>query len=120
MSESSLDAASNETHSILIVDDDASVRDVISVLLKEEGYACTCVESAEAALSQLEGTETHLVNNYEWRDLALVFTVANMGKVPFVGHAWLPPALAVTCNGTALALHEGNVPAGPCLVPGNA
>jgi putative nucleotidyltransferase with HDIG domain len=61
VSESSLDAASNETHSILIVDDDASVRDVISVLLKEEGYACTCVESAEAALSQLEGAETHLV-----------------------------------------------------------
>jgi response regulator RpfG family c-di-GMP phosphodiesterase len=46
----------------LIVDDDASVRDVISVLLKEEGYGCTCVESAEAALNFLEQAgEVHLV-----------------------------------------------------------
>jgi len=34
---------------ILIVDDDASVRDVITVLLREEGYACTAVGNAEAA-----------------------------------------------------------------------
>jgi len=61
VSESPLDAASTETPTILIVDDDASVRDVISVLLKEEGYACTCVESAEGALSALTGAETHLV-----------------------------------------------------------
>lgn len=61
MSETSLEPASNETPSILIVDDDASVRDVISVLLREEGYACICVESAEAALSQLDKAEAHLV-----------------------------------------------------------
>ena len=36
--------------SILIVDDDASVRDVISVLLQEEGYECRTASSAEAAL----------------------------------------------------------------------
>jgi response regulator RpfG family c-di-GMP phosphodiesterase len=35
---------------ILIVDDDASVRDVIGVLLSEEGYACTVACSAEEAL----------------------------------------------------------------------
>jgi len=35
---------------ILIVDDDASVRDVISVLLQEEGYECRTASSAEAAL----------------------------------------------------------------------
>lgn len=35
---------------ILIVDDDASVRDVISVLLQEEGYDCRTASSAEAAL----------------------------------------------------------------------
>src|SRR5439155_11440396 len=32
--------ATAEATRILIVDDDASVRDVISVLLREEGYAC--------------------------------------------------------------------------------
>lgn len=40
----------SEPTKILIADDDASVRDVIMVLLSEEGYACTAVSSAEAAL----------------------------------------------------------------------
>src|SRR5437762_12122043 len=35
---------------ILIVDDDESVRDVISVLLKEEGYHCVTAPGADAAL----------------------------------------------------------------------
>ena len=40
-------------------------------------------------------TDTHLVNNYEWRDLALVFTVANQNRDPFVGSAWVPPRIEV-------------------------
>lgn len=40
-------------------------------------------------------TETHLVNNYEWRDLALVFTVANQNRDQFVGSAWVPPRIEV-------------------------
>lgn len=51
----------------------------------------------------LTSTETHLADNYEWRDLALVFTVANMGRTPFVGHAWLPPVITVACNGCVLS-----------------
>lgn len=43
----------------------------------------------------LSSTETHLVNNYEWRDLALVFTVANQNRIPFVGVAWVPPHIDV-------------------------
>lgn len=43
----------------------------------------------------LVSTDTHLVNNYEWRDLALVFTVANLDKPHFVGTAWIPPAIEV-------------------------
>lgn len=42
-----------ESPRILIVDDDDSVRDVISVLLGEEGYACTCAASADEALALL-------------------------------------------------------------------
>ncbi len=38
-------------------------------------------------------TDTHLVNNYEWRDLALVFTVVNMRRPHFEGSAWLDPAI---------------------------
>lgn len=40
-------------------------------------------------------TETHLVNNYEWRDLALVFTVVNMRRPHFEGSAFLDPAIEI-------------------------
>jgi lipopolysaccharide transport system ATP-binding protein len=43
----------------------------------------------------LVSTDTHLVNNYEWRDLALVFNVININKQHFAGLAWIPPAIAV-------------------------
>ena len=49
----------------------------------------------------LSSTETHLVNNYEWRDLALVFTVANTQRTTFVGMAWLPPRITVSLLGSA-------------------
>lgn len=44
----------------------------------------------------LSDAETHLVKNYQWRDLALVFTVSNVDKVPFVGTAWVPPRIEVS------------------------
>ncbi len=50
-----------EPTKILIVDDDGSVRDVITVLLSEEGYACTAVSSAEAALDAARHAEYPLV-----------------------------------------------------------
>ena len=40
-------------------------------------------------------TATHLVNNYEWRDLALVFTVVNMRRPHFEGSAWLDPQIDI-------------------------
>ncbi|CAN7710649.1 ABC transporter ATP-binding protein [Pseudoduganella sp. LjRoot289] len=40
-------------------------------------------------------TGTHLVNNYEWRDLALVFTVVNMRRPHFEGSAWLDPHIEI-------------------------
>jgi lipopolysaccharide transport system ATP-binding protein len=43
----------------------------------------------------LESTDTHLVNNYEWRDLALVFSVSNLTKVSFVGCAWMDPEIHI-------------------------
>lgn len=44
----------------------------------------------------LVSTDTHLVNNYEWRDLALVFNVANINKPPFVGCAWIDPYIEIS------------------------
>lgn len=46
---------------LLIVDDDAAVRDVISVLLAEEGYTITTTPSAEQAIELVGRGEVHLV-----------------------------------------------------------
>jgi lipopolysaccharide transport system ATP-binding protein len=43
----------------------------------------------------LVSTDTHLVNNYEWRDLALVFSVINLSRTHFVGCTWLDPQVEV-------------------------
>lgn len=44
----------------------------------------------------LVGSESHLVNNYEWRDLALVFSVVNISKPPFAGCAWMNPRIDIS------------------------
>jgi len=43
----------------------------------------------------LVSTDTHLVNNYEWRDLALVFNVMNINKPHFAGCAWMDPRIEI-------------------------
>ena len=43
----------------------------------------------------LVSTDTHLVNNYEWRDLGLVFNVVNRSREHFIGCAWLDPVIRV-------------------------
>ena len=40
--------------------------------------------------------DTHIANNYEWRDLALVFNVVSLDKATFVGVTWLPPTWTIT------------------------
>jgi len=44
----------------------------------------------------LTSGETHVEKNYQWRDLALVFTVANLDQPQFVGTAWIAPAIKVS------------------------
>ncbi|MBF0528322.1 MAG: ABC transporter ATP-binding protein [Deltaproteobacteria bacterium] len=39
--------------------------------------------------------DTHLGTNYEWRDLALLFTVENRSKTFFVGSAWIEPVIEI-------------------------
>jgi len=43
----------------------------------------------------LTSNETHLANNYEWRDLAFLFIVMNMNRRHFVGTSWIEPAVEV-------------------------
>ena len=44
----------------------------------------------------LHASDNHIAQNYEWRDLALVFQVVNINKSDFVGTAWLPTILRIT------------------------
>lgn len=43
----------------------------------------------------LVSTDTHLVNNYEWRDLAMVFNIININKPHFAGCAWIDPEIEI-------------------------
>ena len=43
----------------------------------------------------LVSSETHMQNNYEWRDLALIFNVINYDDQNFVGLAWLPASIKI-------------------------
>ena len=45
--------------------------------------------------TSLSSTDTHLANNYEWRDLALVFSVVNINKSHFNGLAWIDPEISI-------------------------
>jgi lipopolysaccharide transport system ATP-binding protein len=46
----------------------------------------------------LHSTDTHLDNNYEWKDLALIFSVVNVDKESFIGTSWIPPNIAISRN----------------------
>ncbi|HPU54048.1 MAG TPA: ABC transporter ATP-binding protein [Burkholderiaceae bacterium] len=43
----------------------------------------------------LVSTDTHLVDNFEWRDLAALFTMVNLEQPYFEGIAWLPPTFDI-------------------------
>lgn len=44
----------------------------------------------------LHAGHTHIVENFEWRDLAVVFEVINADRAEFVGVAWLPHQIEIT------------------------
>ena len=43
----------------------------------------------------LHADDTHVTCNYEWRDLACVFHVANFNKNNFIGSTWMTPIIEV-------------------------
>lgn len=44
----------------------------------------------------LHQSEVHITHNYEWRDLALTFTMVNTSHAEFVGTAWVPPIVEIS------------------------
>lgn len=43
----------------------------------------------------LTSTDTHLVNNYEWREWALMFNVVNFDQPYFEGCQWMQPTIGI-------------------------
>ena len=43
----------------------------------------------------LVSSETHFINNYEWRDLALIFQVINSNHPHFEGSTFLDPVIEI-------------------------
>jgi lipopolysaccharide transport system ATP-binding protein len=43
----------------------------------------------------LTSTDTHLTDNYEWKDLAFLFIVMNMNRKLFVGSSWMEPQIGI-------------------------
>lgn len=52
-------------------------------------FTCTLGPGSYSFSPALVSTDTHLVNNYEWTDNALVFDVLNSDKSYFIGTSWL-------------------------------
>lgn len=65
------------------------VYDVSVVFNVDYGAGSYSVQTA------LTDRETHLTANYEWHDLALVFTVVNKNRQFFVGYLWQQPEIVV-------------------------
>ena len=59
-------------------------------------FAADLGEGSYSIAVALHTSDNHLASNYEWRDLALVFTVRNARHDRFIGVAWLPPGLEIT------------------------
>jgi two-component system, cell cycle sensor histidine kinase and response regulator CckA len=47
-------SARGSGHSVLVVDDESDVRDIVRMILAREGYRVTCADGADAAFSQLK------------------------------------------------------------------
>ncbi len=53
-------------------------------------------EGSYSVTIALHASHSHTAHSYEWRDLALVFTVINSDRPTFVGTNWMAPTLRIT------------------------
>jgi lipopolysaccharide transport system ATP-binding protein len=63
-------------------------------------FCCRLGPGSYALSPALVSTDTHLVNNYEWTDNALVFDVTNSEQPFFIGTSWLEGAFTITQTGS--------------------
>jgi len=63
-------------------------------------FTCTLGPGSYAFSPALVSSDTHLENNYEWTDNALVFEVINTDKQYFIGTNWLDAAFEIQRDGS--------------------
>lgn len=59
-------------------------------------FSTTLGPGSYSIATSLHSTDTHLANNYEWKDLALLFKVVNVDKKAFIGTNWIPPNITIS------------------------
>lgn len=59
------------------------------LVIYQLAFTCTLGPGSYSFSPALVSTDTHLVNNYEWTDNALVFDVINTAYPIFIGSSWL-------------------------------
>ena len=64
-------------------------------LLFEFSFPANLGPGSYSVSTSLSSGNTHLTDNYEWRDLALVFTVINTTQTIFAGCAWIEPTIMI-------------------------
>ena len=52
-------------------------------------------EGTYSVVTALTSSDTHVTNNYDWRDRALVFNVINTNKPVFVGVSWIEHSVQI-------------------------
>lgn len=60
------------------------------------GFSIDLGPGSYSVSTALVSSDTHLVDNYEWRDLALVFNVHNLDHPVFIGTTWMDPQITVS------------------------
>lgn len=60
------------------------------------GFEMSLGPGSYSISTALVSSDTHLQNNYEWRDLALVFNVHNARLPVFIGSCWMAPEIEVS------------------------
>lgn len=66
-------------------------------------FVCSLGPGSYSFSTALVSSDTHLENNYEWQDNAVVFDVMNVDKHTFIGSCWLESEFAVNRSVLPLA-----------------
>jgi lipopolysaccharide transport system ATP-binding protein len=69
-----------------------------TTIVYEVAFPANLGPGSYSVQTALCSADTHLVDNYEWRDLALVFNVVNISKAHFAGCAWIDPEIRISMS----------------------